>query len=222
MISKVRVWRLALGWSLASTLALASLLPASPALAETSARADSSAPVLSAGSVRSADIFGGFFEAKKKKKRYRAKIANPDTLPQPLVQVIPGSAINLLSRSSEMPIAIKNSYDSEVRVRVRVQPSNLKVLFPTVVEVKVPANTTVTAKVPVNAIADGPVVLHATLESFSGIRLTVPVDIQMYVILGLEDTVIFGFLGFVALLSAFGVFRTIRKRRREILGRGGK
>ena len=96
-----------------------------------------------------------------------------------------------------------------------MQPSNLKVLVPAVVEVVVPANTTITAKVPVNAIADGPVILHATLESFSGVRLTIPVDIKMNVILGVEDTVIYAFVGFIALLGAFGVFRTVRKRQRE-------
>jgi hypothetical protein len=79
----------------------------------------------------------------------------------------------------------------------------------------VTANTTITAKVPVNAIADGPVILHATLESFAGVRLTIPVDIKMNVILGVEDTVIYDFVGFIALLGAFGVFRTVRKRQRE-------
>ena len=157
--------------------------------------------------------FTSSWQAKKKKRH--VKIASPDLLPQPLVQIIPGSTINLLSRSSKLPLAIKNDYDSEVRVRVRVQPSNLKVLIPALVEVIVPANTTITAKVPVKAIADGPVILHATLESFSGIRLTVPVDIKMNVILGVEDTVLYGFIGFIALLGTFGVVRTIRKRRRE-------
>lgn len=149
-----------------------------------------------------------------KKKRRKAKVANPDTLPQPLIQIIPGSKINLLSRSSKMPIAIKNDYSTQVRVRVRVVATNLKVLIPEVVEVVVPANTTVTAKVPVNAIADGDVILHATLESFSGLRLTKPVSIQMNVILGVEDTVLYGFISFIAALGALGAYRTVRKRRR--------
>jgi hypothetical protein len=101
-------------------------------------------------------------------------------------------------------------------VRVVVQPSNLKVLIPGDIEVKVPANTTVTAQVPVNAIGDGDVVLRTTLETFSGLRLTAPVDIQMKVILGVEDAVLFGFIGFVALLGGFGAFRTIRKNRRNL------
>ena len=152
---------------------------------------------------------------KKKKKRYRATIANPDRLPQPMIAVIPGSAINLLSRSSKIPIAIKNDYGSPVRVRVIVQPSNLRVLIPGAVEVLVPANTTVTAQVPVTAIGDGDVVLHASLESFSGMHLTAPVDIQMKVILGVEDAVVYGFAGFVVLLGGIGVVRTVRKNRRN-------
>ena len=175
--------------------------------------ATQNSPTARVATTLGAKNLAGDWQAKKKKRR--AKLANQDYLPQPLVQIIPGSSINLLSRSSKLPLAIKNGYDNEVRVRVRVQPSNLKVLIPAVVEVVVPANTTITAKVPVNAIADGPVVLHATLESFSGVRLTIPVDIKMNVILGVEDTVIYGFVGFIGLLGAFGVFRTVRKRQRE-------
>ncbi|MEI6591419.1 MAG: DUF6049 family protein, partial [Actinomycetes bacterium] len=83
------------------------------------------------------------------------------------------------------------------------------------VEVLVPANTTVTAQVPVTAIGDGDVVLHASLESFSGMHLTAPVDIQMKVILGVEDAVVYGFAGFVVLLGGIGVVRTVRKNRRN-------
>ncbi len=209
MSSKASFWRWALGCATALTLTFSPLMAVQSASAQTTPRTHST--VASSGSA--ASIFSGEWQARKKKKRHKATIANPDTLPQPLISIIPGSTINLLSRSSKLPIVINNGYDTQVRVRVRVQASNLKVLIPAVVEVTVPANTTVTAKVPVNAIADGNVVLHATLESFSGLRLTVPVNIKMTVLLGVEDTVIYAFLAFVTLLAAFGVFRTIRKRR---------
>ena len=210
MSSKVSFWRWALGCATALALTFSPLVSAQTASAQIRP-----ADVRIIAQPRSASkIFSGDWQSRKKKK--------PDVLPQPLIKIIPGSTINLLSRSSKLPIAINNGYDTQVRVRVRVQASNLKVLIPAVVEVTVPANTTVTAKVPVNAIADGKVVLHATLESFSGLRLTVPVDIQMTVILGVEDTVIYGFLAFVTLLAAFGVFRTIRKRRLEAKSEKGQ
>ena len=218
MSSKVSFWRWALGCATALALTFSPLVSAQTASAQIRP-----ADVRIIAQPRSASkIFSGDWQSRKKKKRHQATIANPDVLPQPLIKIIPGSTINLLSRSSKLPIAINNGYDTQVRVRVRVQASNLKVLIPAVVEVTVPANTTVTAKVPVNAIADGKVVLHATLESFSGLRLTVPVDIQMTVILGVEDTVIYGFLAFVTLLAAFGVFRTIRKRRLEAKSEKGQ
>ena len=213
MRPKLRSWR----WAMGFALALASALPATTATttanAATTATASQQvgAPQASIRLVKS-HVQIGDWQAKKKRK---SKVTNPDTLPQPLVAIIPGSSINLLSRSSKLPIAIKNDYDVEVRVRVRVQASTLKVLFPAPVEVVVPAHTTVTAKVPVNAIANGDVVLQATLESFSGVRLTMPVEIKMNVILGVEDTVLYGFLSFIAVLGALGAFRTVRKRRRE-------
>jgi hypothetical protein len=159
----------------------------------------------------------------KQNKDHKGSITDPDVLPQPQVAVVPGSVINLLSRSSKIPIAIKNDYPSPVRIRVVVQASNLKVLIPVVVEVLVPANTTVTAQVPVTAIGDGDVVLHTTLETFSGLRLTTPVDLQMKVILGVEDAVVFAFSGFVVLLGAIGAIRTVRKNRRDkALAESGK
>ena len=193
---------------------VASAAPASAALA--GFQTSNSKSLVSSGGQKLKQIHSAEFQAKKKKKKRKATIANPDTLPQPQVAVIPGSVINLLSRSSKIPIAIKNGYGSPVRIRVIVQPSNLRVLIPAVVEVLVPANTTVTAQVPVTAIGDGDVVLHTTLESFSGMHLTAPVDIQMKVILGVEDAVLYGFFGFVALLGTIGVVRTIRKNRRNL------
>jgi len=41
------------------------------------------------------------------------------------------------------------------------------------------------------------------------------VSIQMNVILGVEDTVLYGFISFIAALGALGAYRTVRKRRRE-------
>ena len=202
--------RLAVG-SVAALLALGSFFIAKSASAA-SPEAFTSSSTSARGQVTH-DFQAGLYHAKKKKKRYKATIANPDSLPQPLIAVIPGSAINLLSRSSNVPIAIKNGYASPVRVRVVVQPSNLKVLILGAVEVLVPANTTVTAQVPVTAIGDGDVVLRTSLETFSGMHLTAPVDIQMKVILGVEDAVVYGFVGFVVLLGAIGSVRTVRKNR---------
>ena len=211
MRPKLRSWRWAMGFALALALALPATTAANAATTATASQ-QVGAPQASIRLVKS-HVQIGDWQAKKKKRK--SKVTNPDTLPQPLVAIIPGSSINLLSRSSKLPIAIKNDYDVEVRVRVRVQASTLKVLFPAPVEVVVPAHTTVTAKVPVNAIANGDVVLQATLESFSGVRLTMPVEIKMNVILGVEDTVLYGFLSFIAVLGALGAFRTVRKRRRE-------
>jgi len=212
MRPKAGLWRLVLGC--ATSLALIfSGMPAAHANSLHVSASGATRGVSVIGKAHESNLFVSHWQAKKKKRK--TKVTDPDTLPQPLVAIIPGSTINLLSRSSKLPIAIKNDYGTEVRVRVRVQANNLKVVVPASVEVVVPANTTVTAKVPVEAIADGDVILHATLETFSGLRLTTPVDIKMHVILGVEDTVLYGFLAFIAMLGALGAFRTVRKRRRE-------
>ena len=131
------------------------------------------------------------------------------------VFIVPGSEINLVARTSNIPVQIKNVFDSEVLVHVHVQPTNPRVVVPASVEIKVPGNTSVTAKVPVVAVANGGVVLKVWLSTFSGNRLGKPTFLRMNVNADIELNMLIGFGGGIALLLGFGIARTVRKSKRK-------
>lgn len=137
-----------------------------------------------------------------------------DTLNGEGIYIVPGSEINLVSRSSNIPIQIKNNFASDVVVHVYVSPTNERVSVPASVEVKVPGQTTVTAKIPVDAIANGKVLLRAWITTFSGIEIGRAVVLSMNVNADIELALLIGFGSAVAILFGFGLVRTIRKTRK--------
>ena len=131
------------------------------------------------------------------------------------VFIVPGSEINLVSRSSNIPIQIKNTFASDVVVHVFVRPTNQRVSVPASVSVKVPGDTTVTAKIPVDAIANGKVLLRAWITTFSGIEMGRAVVLSMNVNADIELTLLIGFGSVVVILFGLGIVRTVRKNRKS-------
>lgn len=142
--------------------------------------------------------------------------ALPATQPKPGVYLLRGSNINLVARESKVPVAIRNTFPSDVRVHVHVKPSNPRVIVPSSAEVVVPAGETINAQVPVKAVAQGKVFLIVWLTTFSGIRLTKNSYVQMQVEPDIEVTLLASFAGLVLALGVAGVIRTIRRRRRRL------
>ena len=131
------------------------------------------------------------------------------------VFIVPGSEINLVSRSSNIPIQIKNTFASDVVVHVFVSPTNQRVSVPASVSVKVPGDTAVTAKIPVDAIANGKVLLRAWITTFSGIEMGRAVVLSMNVNADIELTLLIGFGSVVVILFGLGIVRTVRKNRKS-------
>ena len=131
------------------------------------------------------------------------------------VFIVTGSEINLVARTSNIPVQIKNVFDSDVTVHVHVQPTNPRVVVPASVEIKVPGNTSVTAKVPVVAVANGGVVLKVWLSTFSGHSLGKATFLRMNVNADIELTMLLGFGGGILVLFGFGVARQVSKNRRK-------
>ena len=131
------------------------------------------------------------------------------------VFIVKGSEINLVARTSNIPVQIKNIFESDVVVHVHVQPTNPRVVVRASVEIKVPGNTSVTAKVPVVAVANGGVVLKVWLSTFSGNKLGEPTFLRMNVNADVELNMLLGFGGAIVLLFGFGVARQVSKNRRK-------
>jgi hypothetical protein len=136
------------------------------------------------------------------------------------VYIVPGSEINLVARTSTVPVQIKNAFNSDVRVFLHAKPTNPRVVVARVVEVEIPGGTSVTAKVPVEAVGNGIVVLRVWLTTFSGVKIGKESLLQINVNADVELALLIGFGGGVLALLGFGVARTVSKSRKRITNSG--
>ena len=136
------------------------------------------------------------------------------------VYIVPGSDINLVARTSNVPVLIKNAFNSDVRVFLHAKPTNPRVVVARVVEVLIPGGTSVTAKIPVEAVANGVVVLRVWLSSFSGVKIGKESLLQINVNADVEAALLISFGGGVLALLGFGVARTVSKSRKRITSSG--
>jgi hypothetical protein len=144
--------------------------------------------------------------------------ANATTEPPadyPRVHFVPGSNINLLSSSSNIPVRIQNDYREDVVVHVHAIATNGRLVIPAAIEVKIPGLTTVTAKLPVRATGVGKVDLVVWLESFAGHRLNEQTFIKVNVNADAETNIIVIFTALVSILGTLGLVRTLAKRRKS-------
>ncbi|MFM1973484.1 MAG: hypothetical protein RLZZ345_568 [Actinomycetota bacterium] len=131
----------------------------------------------------------------------------------PRVHFVPGSSINLLSSSSNIPLRIQNDYAEDVVVHVHAIATNGRLVIPAAIAVKIPGATTITAKLPVRATGVGKVDLVVWLESFGGYRLNEQMFIKVNVNADAETNIIVAFTAIVSILGTLGLVRTLRKRR---------
>lgn len=136
------------------------------------------------------------------------------------VYIVPGSDINLVARTSNVPVQIKNAFASDLRVFLHAKPTNPRVVVARVVEVEIPGGTSVTAKLPVEAVANGVVVLRVWLTTFSGVKIGKESLLQINVSADVEAALLIGFGGGVLALLGFGVARTVSKSRRRMTNSG--
>ena len=128
------------------------------------------------------------------------------------INIVRGSDINLVATQSRVPIQIRNDYDTDIRVLIWSQPSNLRVTMPKAIAFTAPANTTSNATIPVEAIANGEVRLNVWLTSFSGVRLGHPEVLNMSVQRDIEGSILIGFFLVVGTLGFMGARRMMRRR----------
>lgn len=133
----------------------------------------------------------------------------------PRVHFVPGSDINLLSSSSNIPLRIQNDYREDVVVHVHAIATNGRLVIPAAIAVKIPGLTTVTAKLPVRATGVGKVDLVVWLESFGGYRLNEQAFIKVNVNADAETNIIVAFTAIISILGTLGLVRTLSKRRKS-------
>jgi hypothetical protein len=132
------------------------------------------------------------------------------------VTVTTQGPINVVGSQVDIPVTLSNSLQQAVTVRVRVIPSNGRLVVGGDVESTVDAQSARTVKVPVTAaVGNGDVSLRVSLLTPSGVPVDDPSLIAVNVRADWEGFGSLAFAIFVVVFFGFGVWRNIARRRRE-------
>ena len=132
------------------------------------------------------------------------------------VTVTTKGPINVAANKVDFPIILSNELDQAVTVRVRVVPSNGRLIVGSDIDTTIDANSERRVTVPVTAaIGNGDVTLRVSLFTPDGTRIDQPAQVEVRVHADWEGlgTLILALL--VVLFFGFGVWRNILRRRRE-------
>lgn len=132
------------------------------------------------------------------------------------VTVTTKGPINVVGSQVDVPVTLSNSLGQAVSVRVRVVPSNGRLVVGDDVEATVDADSARTVFIPVTAaIGNGDVTLRVSLFTPDGTRIDQPAQIPVSVNADWEGLGSLIFAVIVITFFGFGVWRNILRRRRE-------
>jgi hypothetical protein len=132
------------------------------------------------------------------------------------VSVSTTGPINVVGSKVDIPITLNNSFDQAVTVRVRVVPSNGRLVVGNDVETVIDADSAKAVSIPVSAaVGNGDVTLRVTLFTPSGSAIDQPSLISVNVRADWEGIGSRIFAALVVLFFGFGVWRNIVHRRRD-------
>ncbi|MFO7690977.1 MAG: DUF6049 family protein [Cryobacterium sp.] len=148
-------------------------------------------------------------------ERVAANLAlSTDTLSA--VTITTRGPVNVVGSTVPFPITLNNTLDQAVNVRMRVVPTNGRLIVDSDLETTIDANSARAVTVPVSAaVGNGDVALVVTLFTPDGTVIGDAVPIEVNVQADWEGLGAGIFAGFVVLFFGFGVWRNIVRRRRE-------
>ncbi|WP_265523705.1 DUF6049 family protein [Oerskovia flava] len=129
------------------------------------------------------------------------------------IEVAPGSDINLISATGQLPVRVRNALDQDVTVRVALLPDDPRLSILQQPQTTVPAGGEAQVDVPVRAIGSGNVTVDVEVLSLDGTVVAQPAEFVVRVRADWESvgTAIVAVLLTVGLVA--GVWRTIRRGR---------
>nr|WP_276610946.1 DUF6049 family protein [Kineococcus siccus] len=132
------------------------------------------------------------------------------------VRIVGGSTRNLAATRSELPVTVVNELDVPVTVQVVLRARAPRVQLGTVAEQTIAAGSQLRVAVPVRALANGTVVVDATLRAPGGSQIGQTVPVTLNVRMGVEGWITGAVGGLAALLLVVGVVRAVRRPRRRM------
>lgn len=132
------------------------------------------------------------------------------------VTVVPSNSILVVSGAAQFPVTVQNNFTEPVTLRVTLSPSNGRLVVDEPSEATIEAGSSSTVLVPVNArVGNGLVSVSVTLTTLDGVQLEAPSTIPVDVRADWEGVGAALLGGAILLFFGFGVFRNIRRQRRE-------
>lgn len=132
------------------------------------------------------------------------------------VSVVESTSVLVVGGSAQFPVTVQNSYTQPVTLTVSLLPSNGRLVVDESVDVTIDAASSSTVLVPVNAhVGNGAVDVQITLTTSAGVQLGSPVTIPVNVQADWEGLGAALLGAAILLFFGFGIFRNIRRRRRE-------
>ncbi|WP_445444568.1 DUF6049 family protein [Clavibacter sp. km3a] len=121
----------------------------------------------------------------------------------------------VISDTTSLLINVSNELDQPVTVRLSIIAGSGRIRVDDSAVVTVPAHGSASARPPITAISNGDVVVTARLTTEDGdVQIGDSAPVELFIRAGFEAVVTTLFVAAVALLFGFGLFRSIRKRRR--------
>lgn len=121
----------------------------------------------------------------------------------------------VISDTSSLLINVSNELDQPVTVRMSIIAGSGRIRVDDSAVVTVPAHGSASARPPITSISNGDVVVSARLTTEDGsVQIGESAPVELLIRAGFEAVVTTLFVVAVALLFGFGLFRSIRKRRR--------
>ena len=121
----------------------------------------------------------------------------------------------VISDTTSLLINVSNELDQPVTVRLSIIAGSGRIRVDDSAVVTVPAHGSASARPPITSISNGDVVVTARLTTEDGtVQIGDSAPVELFIRAGFEAVVTTLFVAAVALLFGFGLFRSIRKRRR--------
>ncbi|OUE23729.1 DUF6049 family protein [Clavibacter michiganensis] len=121
----------------------------------------------------------------------------------------------VISDTTSLLINVSNELDQAVTVRLSIIAGSGRIRVDDSALVTVPAHGSASARPPITSISNGDVVVTARLTTEDGsVQIGESAPVELFIRAGFEAVVTTLFVAAVALLFGFGLFRSIRKRRR--------
>ena len=141
--------------------------------------------------------------------QFSAKVSNLRSL----VSLVPSDTVNLINKSADFPIRVRNDLAWDVNVTVTINPSDPRLKVRQSAITTIPARTVTAVNVPVSAIGSGDIEVTYQINTADGTLLTISDNVLVRMRAGWEDAFTITVAIAFGLLFVIGLVRSVRKRR---------